>query len=231
MELSPRLQTVADWVPQNAKLADIGTDHGYLPVWLLQNGRISEAIAADLRAGPLDAARRTAKRFGVEGKVSFRLCDGLTGIEPGEVDTVAIAGMGGETIAGILEAAPWTKEDETLLLLQPQTAFFELRTYLSKQGYRILKEKIVCEGNRLYIAVMARCGKPEPMNVGELWAGKNSNDPLRGNYLTWISGVMKKALDGKQRGVNSDEAELAQLRQALIDIENMKKEWESWQQP
>ena len=229
MELSPRLQAVADWVPAGAKLADIGTDHGYLPVWLITNQRITEAVAADLRAGPLDAARRTAQRFGIDGQISFRLCDGLTGIQPGEVDTVAIAGMGGETIAGILESAPWTREEDTLLLLQPQTAFFELRDFLSKNGYRILNEKIIREGYRLYIAIEAKHGDPEEMNAGELWAGKNSNDPLRGEYLTWISGVLQKALHGKQQAVHTDEAELAQLRQALGDIQMMKKEWESWQ--
>ena len=229
MELSPRLQAVADWVPQGARLADIGTDHGYLPVWLLKNGRISQAIAADLRAGPLDAARRTAQRFDVAGQISFRLCNGLTDIEPGEVDAVAIAGMGGETIAGILEAAPWTRECGTLLLLQPQTTFFELRAFLSTHGYCILEERIIREGNRLYIAIMAKRGEPSSMNVGELWAGKNFNDPLRGEYLTWISGVLRKALNGKEQAATVDETELAELRQALDDIQNMKEEWESWQ--
>lgn len=229
MELSPRLQAVADWVPNGAKVADIGTDHGYLPVWLILNQRINEAVAADLRAGPLDAARRTAEKYEVAEQISFRLCDGLTGIKPDEVDTVAIAGMGGETIAGILEAAPWTREEGTLLLLQPQTAFFELRDYLSKNGYRILNEKIIREGFRLYIAIEAKGGDPDEMNTGELWAGKNFDDPLRGEYLDWISSVLKKALDGKQKAAHADEMELAQLRQALADIQTMKEEWESWQ--
>jgi len=229
MELSPRLQAIADWVPEGTKFADIGTDHGYLPVWLLQHGRISEAVAADLRAGPLDAARRTAQRYNVADQTSFRLCDGLTGIHAGEVDTVAIAGMGGETIAGILEAASWTKENETLLLLQPQTAFFELRTFLSGHGYCIFNEKIIREGNRLYIAIKAKAGKPNSMNLGELWAGKNFNDPLRGDYLTWIGSVLKKTLDGKQRASHVDQTELAELKQALNEIQNMKEEWDSWQ--
>ena len=108
MELSPRLQAIAEQVPQGAHLADVGTDHGYLPVWLLRDGRINSAIAADLREGPLNRARETARRFNVEEQISFRLCDGLSAIRPEETDTVTIAGMGGETIISILEAAPWT---------------------------------------------------------------------------------------------------------------------------
>lgn len=231
MELSPRLQAVADWVPQDARLADVGTDHGYLPVWLLQKGRISEAVAADLREGPLETARRIAQRFGVTEQIAFRLCDGLTGILPGEVDTVTIAGMGGETIAGILQAAPWTKEAGTLLLLQPQSAFFELRTFLSTHGYRILKERIIREGERFYIALAAKSGTPDFMRDGELWAGRNSNDPLRGEYLIWISGVLRKILNGKRKGAHAEEAELYRLQRALDEIQAMKEEWLSWQLP
>ena len=93
MELTARLQSVADQVPQGAAFADIGTDHAYLPVWLLLNGRIRHAIAADLREGPLNSARETAEQYGVSHQVSFRLCNGLADISADEVDTIAIAGM------------------------------------------------------------------------------------------------------------------------------------------
>ena len=96
MELTPRLRAIAEQVPQGARLADIGTDHGYLPVWLLLSGQIDRAIAADLREGPLKRAKETAARFGMGDRVDFRLCDGLSGIRPEEVDAAAIAGMGGE---------------------------------------------------------------------------------------------------------------------------------------
>lgn len=229
MELTPRLRAVADWVPQGARLADIGTDHGCLPVWLIQNGIIQRAIAADLRDGPLESARRTAQRFGLADSISFRLCDGLTGITPGEVDTVAIAGMGGETIAGILDAAKWTLTEDTLLLLQPQSTFSELRSYLIENGYRIQKERIVREGKRLYVVMMVRAEESEPMTPGELWAGKNSNDPLRGEYLDWMHTVLKKALVGKSQAAHADAEELTLLQRALDDIQMMKKEWDAWQ--
>ena len=97
MELTPRLRSVAELVPQGAKFADIGTDHAYLPVWLLQRGIITKALACDLRQGPLDRARATAERYGLTEEMDFRLCDGLAGVRPGEADTIAIAGLGGET--------------------------------------------------------------------------------------------------------------------------------------
>ena len=98
MELSPRLRSVAELVPQGAGFADVGTDHAYLPVWLLQRGVIRRAVASDLRRGPLERARLTAEKYGLTDRMDFRLCDGLSGIRPEEADTVAIAGMGGETV-------------------------------------------------------------------------------------------------------------------------------------
>ena len=92
-ELSPRLRMVGELVPAGARLADVGTDHAYLPAALMLEGKIPWAIAADLRWGPLDRARATAREYGLAGKLAFRLCDGLTGIQPGEVDAVAAAGF------------------------------------------------------------------------------------------------------------------------------------------
>ena len=142
-------KAVADLVPQGARLADVGTDHGYLPVRLLLDGKIQSAIASDLRAGPLSRASETARRYGIRDGLSLRLCPGLDGVTPGEVDCVSIAGMGGETIASILEAAPWTRSG-TLLLLQPMTAFPDLRLFLQRSGYEIFRERIAREGRRLH---------------------------------------------------------------------------------
>lgn len=94
IELSPRLRMVADLVPQGCRLADVGTDHAYLPAALIQEGKIPSAIAADLRQGPLDRAKHTVRDCGLNGKVAFRLCDGLKGIRPDETDAVAVAGDG-----------------------------------------------------------------------------------------------------------------------------------------
>ena len=134
LHLQPRLHLLADLVPQGAKLADIGTDHGYLPVYLLQKGRIASAIAADIGRAPLEHARRTAQQYGVEDDMRFLCCDGLQGIGPEDVDTVVVAGMGGETIIHILSQASWTKAGSTLLLLQPMTKQEDLRRWLNENG-------------------------------------------------------------------------------------------------
>ena len=221
MELTPRLQAVADQVPQGAVFADIGTDHAYLPTWLLLNGRIKYAIAADLREGPLNRARETAQHYNVAQSVSFRLCNGLAGIAPHEADTVAIAGMGGETIAAILEAAPWTKEG-TLLLLQPMTSFSDLRLWLQQNGYMIQKEIISKEGKRLYSCLVATGGAMDPLSPAELWAGKQNDDPLREEFLAFMSAKIERALNGQLAAATPDEEEIKSLRSILDGIRDME---------
>ena len=145
--LQPRLRLLAEMTPPGGRLADIGTDHGYLPVWLLQEGRIPSAIASDVGAEPLEHARRTAEEYETQG-LDFRLCDGLSGIEPEETDTVVIAGMGGETIRDILRAAPWAADGHHTLLLQPMTKVELLRGWLRENGYSCTEEQQL---RRLYL--------------------------------------------------------------------------------
>lgn len=223
MELSPRLQAIARQVPQGARLADVGTDHGYLPVWLLMNGCIKSAVAADLRAGPLDRARDTARQFQQTGRISFRLCDGLADVREDEVDTIAIAGMGGETIAAILHAAPWTRQDK-LLLLQPMTGAPKLRQWLQGNGYSILREAISREGKKLYSIWTVRGGAMPPLSPAEQWAGINCNDPLRMDYLTMMEGKAEKALRGQQSAQAPDQAVVSYLETVLTGLQEMKKE-------
>lgn len=223
MELTPRLQTIAEQVPQGAHLADIGTDHGYLPAWLLREGRIDRAIASDLRKGPLNRARETAQRFGVMERISFRLCDGLSAIYPEEVDTVVIAGMGGETIASILEAAPWTKK-ETLLLLQPMTGFAELRRWLQEDGYKIVMEHISCEGKRLYSIFSVRGGEMPPLSPAEQWVGLQNGRPMRREYLLLMRGKAEKALRGQQTAHTPNQAFIEELEAVLSGLSKMEKE-------
>lgn len=223
LKLTPRLRAVADQVAPGSRLADVGTDHAYLPVRLLMDGTINGAIAADLREWPLARARETARRFGVEDRLSFRLCDGLRGIVPEEVDTVAIAGMGGETIAGILAQAPWTKQG-TRLLLQPMTSFLDLRSWLQQNGYVIESERIAQEGARLYAVLQVHGGQMEPLSPGELWAGRQSDDPLRGAYLAYMEEKLTRALAGRRASRSRDETAEEAISAALRDIRDMKKE-------
>lgn len=226
MELTPRLRAIADQVPKGARFADIGTDHAYLPVWLILNGVVDRAIAADLREGPLERARQTAEHCGVAERVSFRLCDGLSAIAPEEADVIAIAGMGGDTIANILAAAPWTKGAGKTLLLQPMTAQPELRQWLSESGYTINGERISREGKRLYSVWAVTAGEMPPLSPGELWAGRQSRDPLRGEYLDYIAAKVSRALTGHMAAAAPDMAVIGELQAVLTDLLRMKGEWE-----
>lgn len=227
-ELSPRLRMVGELVPAGARLADVGTDHAYLPAALILEGRIPWAVAADLRRGPLDRARATVREYGLAGRVAFRLCDGLSGIRPDEVDAVAVAGMGGETIAAILSAAPWLWEREAPLILQPMSSLPDLRGWLLDNGYRIVEERLAREGDALYNAMLVRAGEMAPLSPAELWAGKNTDGPLRGAWLDrWIART-GRALEGmaQAREALPRRRELEEVHSGLID---MKKEWEQWQ--
>ena len=127
--LDPRLELCASFVREGCRLADIGTDHAYLPVWLLKKEKISYAIAADIHLGPLRRAEKNIRKYHVEEKVSIRLSDGLETVFPIEVDDIVIAGMGGETIAKIIAEAPWLKDEKKHLILQPMTSAEDLRRY------------------------------------------------------------------------------------------------------
>ena len=199
LQLQPRLQLLADMVPQGCRLADIGTDHGYLPVWLLQRGRIQSAIAADIGSEPLAHARRTAAEYGVEG-LSFRLCDGLAGIAPEEADTVVIAGMGGETIIAILSAAAWTKDGAHTLLLQPMTKTADLRKWLAVNEYRFTEERLVWDKNYLYPALRVTGGEcPQLTELQALTGVLLADDPLYGEYLTQHKEKLRRAAEGLRR--------------------------------
>lgn len=230
LELSPRLAAIAHQVPQGAKLADVGTDHAYLPVYLLLKDRICGAVASDVNEGPLQRGRETARTYEVEeSKVSFRCCDGLAGIAAHEVDTVAICGMGGELIARILGAAPWTKE--ALLLLQPMSSQPELRQWLITNGYAIRRELVVKEGEKYYVILTVRGGEAAPYTPAELWAGRQQAgevNPHRGAYLADQIRRRERAMAGMKQGNPTPEA-LAREEELLAGLKDLEKEWNTWQ--
>ena len=160
--LDKRLTMVASMVRRGSRVADIGTDHAYLPVYLVQAGFCPGGIAADIRSGPLDAARRTVTEAGLTDAIALRLGDGLTPVEAGEADDIVVAGMGGETIVEILSAAAWVKDTRLRLVLQPMTRAEELRRWLLTNGFTIAEERLVQDGHRLYPVLAAAYTAAEP---------------------------------------------------------------------
>lgn len=155
IKLNERLLTAVQFVREGSKLADIGTDHGYLPISLILEGRIAFAIAADINRGPLDKADENIHKYALDGKIKTVLCDGLRSIDKDEVDDVAIFGMGGELIVKILDEAPWLKDPAKRLILQPMTHPEKLRKYLADNGYRIIGEALSFDRGKIYQTICA----------------------------------------------------------------------------
>ena len=149
MSVDNRLRKIAGMVREGATVADIGTDHAYLPVFLVKRGIISKALACDVVDGPLENARVNIEKSGVLG-ITVRKGDGLNAVKPCEADTFIIAGMGGDLIARILSDAPWIKDEKYELILQPMTAVEDLREYLLKNGFEITVEQAVKSQGRIY---------------------------------------------------------------------------------
>ena len=153
IRLSRRLQALADLVDTGTSVADIGADHGHLPVYLAQNRRAVRIIASDISAASLSAARRFAEEFNVTQSITFMVTPGLDGITSADVDTIVIAGMGGETILQILKNAHWTKSRSVKLILQPQSKIDLLCRFLYDNGYEIKETKSVVDKGKSYTVI------------------------------------------------------------------------------
>ena len=217
-----------------------------MPVWLVLRGRVSGCIASDLRVEPLRRARATAKLWNVSG-IQFRLCDGLSGIREDEADTIAIAGLGGENIAAILQKAPWTRDGRHTLLLQPMTRAEVLRGFLAENGYAIRREALAPERDILY-PVMEASGGEMRLTPGQRYGGaKLTLDPLGDRYLIEKILRLQNALAGLNRGMRSasaanradetnaerraDGEKAEELREILTELFAMREEWRHANRP
>lgn len=154
-ELSPRLALCAGLVRENRPVCDVGTDHAYLPIWLIKSGKTPRAVAADVNEGPLNAAKANAEKYCVGDVLALRLSNGLREISPEEADDVVIAGMGGELILSIIEEADWLRDKSKRLVLQPMSAADVLRTGLKGLGFNVLEEYAVEDSGKVYTAFSA----------------------------------------------------------------------------
>lgn len=170
--LDPRLSLLYRMAPICGTAADIGTDHGYLICALVESGKAQRGIAADIHPKPLEKARREAERRGLAGRMEFVLGDGLTGISPEGLEVVVIAGMGGETIAHILESWPHARRPEITWLLQPMTKAERLREWLWGQGFGITRESCCTAAGRVYSVMAVRyTGEEVPHREWERYLG------------------------------------------------------------
>ena len=228
LPISKRLLCCASMVQSGSRVADIGTDHGYLGIYLLQSGAARHVIACDLRKDPLENARRNAKLFGVDGAMELRLSDGLEKILPDEVDTVVMAGMGGDLIQKILSQCPWRKREGLQFILQPQSAGNVLRRWLCEDGFEIQREEPVQDGHFLYTVMDIRQGEPAPLTPGTEYASPAllaSKSPLVGTYLARVENALQETVRGLTNAEKQRPERLSYFRQALLEIQEMRKNY------
>ena len=154
--LSKRLSLAASMVREGAFVADIGTDHGYLPISLLRCGKVRGAVLTDINEGPLKRAERNVIAAGLRHKVDLRLTDGVRGLENMGITDIVICGMGGELIAEILSAAGGLRDRSLNLILQPMTRPEKLRAWLFENGFAIPEERYCTEAGKHYVCINAR---------------------------------------------------------------------------
>lgn len=223
LPISKRLACCAAQVAQGARVADIGCDHGYLAVSLLQSGRAAFVHACDLREKPLQKARENAARFGVTENLRFSCADGLSAVAPDEVDTVVCAGMGGDLILQIIEGAPWLKNAAYTLILQPQSSGQDVRRRLSEMGFGIERERLVEDGGFLYYVITARFGHAAPLTPGQQYCSPQllaSGDALLPAYLRRISRALEQTVEGVRQA--NDPTRLEYFETALREVREME---------
>ena len=222
LPISPRLLACCNFVALGERVADIGCDHGYLAIHLLQNGIASSVIAADINEMPLLSAVHNAEKYGVRDKIEFYLSDGAQKI-PRDFDTMVCAGMGADTMISILEAAPWLRQAKYRLILQCQSKTPALRQYLSETGWRIYEEAVLKDGKFLY-TVMEAGWRPEypKLTPGEwyfppaLLENPSTDVPA---YYRWVKEGLKIAV--AHRGDNEP-----LLKAALEELTALAKQEE-----
>lgn len=206
MILSKRLTTIASLVPVGSRVADVGTDHGYTPIYLVKNGVAVSAIAMDVRSGPLSRAAEHVREYGFEEKIELRLSDGLQALQAGEVDTVIISGLGGPLMIDILTRGQQVAQTVDTFVLSPQSDIPGVRVYLREHGYRIDKEVFLKEEGKYYTVMVVTHGSSRPGRYIDDLFGKellDSADPVLKEYL---------------------EKEAARYRQLLPQLENTSRE-------
>lgn len=202
MKLSKRLETVASFVPAGSRLADVGTDHGYIPIFLIQEEKASHAIAMDVREGPLKRALAHIREAGLTEQIEVRLSDGLLELKPEEADCVVIAGMGGELIIHILEEGRFLWDSINHWVLSPHSEIDKVRRFLDKEGFDIRREAMVKEDGKYYIVMGAdRKEKESVYSSREIWYryGRSlleASDPVLLEYLLLEEKKLKAILAG-----------------------------------
>ena len=225
MELSKRLQAVADRVTFGLKVADIGTDHGYIPIYLVENKKNPSAVAMDINKGPLKKAEENIALHGLEGYIETRLSNGAEKLQCKEADSIVIAGMGGGLVIRIMEQDEEIFKNVKEFILQPQSEIWKVRKYLMENDYKIIQEDMVLEDGKFYPMMKVINGKTEHYSMTELQYGKfllQDRHPVLKQFLEkefrikeGIYQNLNENHSGNIQRMNELEEELKQIKEAL----------------
>ncbi len=219
IQISRRLQSVAAFVQEGKRLADVGCDHGYIPIYLLQKKKIEKAIAMDINQGPLMRAKEHIQEWGLEKYIDTRLSDGVKALKPNEVQSVVIAGMGGPLMEKILTEGNEVLQTVTELVLQPQSEIGHFRRFLIENGYEITHEEMILEDGKYYPIMRAVHGKAKEQTEAEYLYGKK--------LLQNRNPVLKEFLDREQVKAEEllEKLKNSQTPSAKARISELEKEW------
>lgn len=214
LNIGPRLTCAAEMVRRHRKTVDIGTDHAYIPAYLVLHGMSDNVLACDIGKMPLENAAKTLREYSLEDKIQLRISDGLKEVKPFEAEEIIICGMGGTLMSDILSSAGWIKKEGTHLVLQPMTHSEDVRRYLITNGFRITEEKCVVDTNRVYCCISADFdGEVREMPEGYLYFGYlPKNDEASRLYVQRQLHRVKTKLEAlKKAGTSPDDVRVLTL--------------------
>lgn len=217
--ISERLKIIGGYVRQGCRVADIGTDHGLLPIWLVENGISPCAVASDLREGPASVARKNAQKAGLADRIDVRVGNGLALVSPNEVEDIVIAGMGGETIVEILSAATWVQDARYRLILQPMSHAEILREWLYQNGFRTQCETLFTDGGRTYLLLVSAFeGGVIPFDTFDCWRGELDPDIARPYWKKTAAYLQERANGCVARGDVAAADAFREIAEKLVQL-------------
>ena len=224
--MNKRLLLIAENIENGKGVIDVGTDHGYLPVYLAKNEYSGNIFASDINQDPLNKAKNHAQEAEVQDRIKFFLCDGLQACPRDEIDTIVIAGMGGDMIVKILDEGYWCMDSKYKLILQPMSKVEVLRYWLAYNDFEINKELLVDENNTLYQIIVTRFGAKTKHNDAELYTGKATlafDSALYRRHFDMVHKRFERAVSEMKSGDLIPQYRLAFFEDVLEQLEEMEK--------
>lgn len=223
IKLSKRLSTAASYVRSGAFVADIGTDHAFLPIYLVLSGKVDKALASDINVGPIQTAKENIAKFGLTDRIFTEVANGLEGIESYCPTDIVICGMGGELIARILDNSTYVRNSGIRLILQPMTSVYELREYLSNE-FSTIAENVVCKDGKIYQIICAEYdGEKHAYTKTELELGMLNIKSGSAEFMELLNSTIAKK-QKRLNGLAQGGYDTHEIQEELNELEKIKND-------